>query len=49
LIVLIELRHSPMGMMAWCTGVLSALLPQGAISEFLSWLQPTTLETQGLN
>nr|APG76809.1 hypothetical protein [Beihai picorna-like virus 73] len=48
LIVLVELRHSPMGMMAWCTGVLAALLPQGAISDFLSWLQPKGLEAQSL-
>ncbi|APG78054.1 hypothetical protein [Wenzhou picorna-like virus 27] len=48
LIVLIELRHSPIGMMAWCTGVLSALLPQGSISEFLSWLQPEALEAQAM-
>lgn len=48
LIVLVELRNSPVGMMAWCTGVLAALLPQGAISQFLSWLQPGGLETQSM-
>nr|ULF99827.1 MAG: hypothetical protein [Aparavirus sp.] len=49
LIVLVELRHSPVGMMAWCTGVLSALLPQGSISQFLSWLQPQGMEAQALS
>lgn len=48
LIVLVELRHSPIGMMAWCTGVLAALLPQGAISDFISWIQPSGMETQAL-
>lgn len=49
LIVLVELRHSPMGLMAWCTGVLAALLPQGSISAFMSWLQPQGLEAQILS
>lgn len=49
LIVLIELRHSPMGLMAWCTGVLAALLPHGSISAFMSWLQPQGMEAQALS